>query len=211
MRNRQIPIKYYRDHWAKIYEILSVKTGLSNIIRSWCASDYESCGMWVEPPSKTKPGGTWRSFFFLLRSVVSGRKIPQILPIKLFSSTQNPDLWGHQIDVLTSENSWHHLNLPHGKIHVAQDTPFAQGSPPPPFAPGLRPPVGPRPLRPRGYFSWKGQCFHDCHDISCLSELCHTIFNIFNLTMTSLTRTHTSSLPNPKLVSTLSFVACVSR
>lgn len=55
------------------------------------------------------------------------------------------------------------------------------------------------------------KCFHDCHDISCLSELCHTIFNIFNLTMTSLTRTHTSSLPNPKLVSTLSFVACVSR
>ena len=160
---------------------------------------------------KDQAGGTWRSYLF--SSEVSGQwseDPPNLPPFKLSIHKKSGSLrtsnWCPYIRI-----AWHHLNLPHGKIHVAQDTPFAQGSPPPPFAPGLRPPVGPRPLRPRGYFSWNCQCFHDCHDISCLSELCHTIFNIFNLTMTSLTRTHTSSLPIRKLVSTLSFVACVSR
>lgn len=130
--------------------------------------------LWVVPPSKTKPGEPGDPISFLLRSVVSGRKIPQSSPIKLSIHKKSGSLrtsnWCPYIRI-----AWHHLNLPHGFFHVAQDTPFAQGSPPPPFAPGLRPPVGPRPLRPSGYFSWKGQCFHDCHDISCLSELSDTI------------------------------------
>ena len=84
MRNRQIPIKYYRDHWAKIYEILSVKTGLSNIIRSWCASDYESCGLWVEPPSKTKPGEPGDPFFFFGGQWSVVGRFPKSCPLSFF-------------------------------------------------------------------------------------------------------------------------------
>lgn len=109
--------------------------------------------------------------------------------------------------------AWHHLNLPHAFFHVAQDTPFAQGSPPPPFAPGLRPPVGPRPLRPRGYFSWKGQCqmlpWLPWYFLPKWALSYYIQYIQFDNDEPNK-NTHLF-LTNPKLVSTLSFVACVSR
>ena len=85
MRNHQIPIKYYRDHWVKnIWNLICKKLGFSNIIRSWCASDYESCGLWVEPPSKTKPGEPGDPFFFFGGQWSVVGRFPKSYPLSFF-------------------------------------------------------------------------------------------------------------------------------